>query len=139
MWRATLRTSLAALLVFQGVVLTGCSPDYTTARLPDDPEQAETTDLPEVKPQMQVRIHLHSGEVIEGEVMKVSSREVLTGRPGNYGYQESVCAVDDIATIEVLKTHQGLNALAIGIGVILIAATLVGMAFGFGLEFSGWE
>ena len=125
MWHRTLRITLVVLLLVQVSGLAGCSSGYTNATLPDDPTEAE--DLPEVRRGTEARVHLHSGEVVEGEVIEVSPVAVSIGKPGNFGYQETVCARSDIAKIEVLKAHAVLDALALvtaGAMVVIAAAAI---------------
>jgi hypothetical protein len=50
---------------------------------------------------MSVRVHLRTGEVVEGEAEEVQPERLVVGKPGNRGYETRTIAHHEIARIEV--------------------------------------
>ncbi len=48
-----------------------------------------------------VRIHLHSGEIVEGKVIRATSEELVLGHASNYGVEEDVYPASIIQKIEL--------------------------------------
>ena len=132
-----LRTALATLVALQCTITSGCSLGYTEASLPTDAEAEGVTELPEVHRGTEARVHLHSGEVIEGEVLEVSPTVISIGKPSNFGYQERLCLKSDIERIEIIKSSRAADAIARAVTVVGVVATILAIAIGIACSGGG--
>lgn len=74
-----------------------------------------------------VRILLHSGEIVKGEVVRATTDELVLGRAGNYGVEEDVYPASDIQKIELEVVTPGGQA-AVIVFVSVSALLIYGLA-----------
>lgn len=130
------KLALSLILVINSFALAACS-SYETAAIPSDPASEAEADsqVPELRAGMEVRIHLLSGDVVEGEVIAVAESHVTLGNPSNHGYVETTYAFEDIEKCEVPRDGRGVMLLG-----VVIAIVIGGIMVFFGnLEFSGFS
>ncbi len=97
------------------LVVGGCS-TYRSARIPVAPEQAPTGDpRPTIRAGNLVRVTLASGEMLSGEVWRVSPDELVVGIVANHAVEGRVMLRQDIQAIEECSGTTGSN---IGLGVL---------------------
>ena len=122
--RRARRRSTGVILLL--VTLGGCTPRQSV-RLPGDQDRAARSDesFPLVKVGQNVVVHLKHGGEVSGEVTSVDEENLVLGRPSNYGYEEVMLAVADIARVET-ASPTAWTALA---GVGIFAASVVTMMF----------
>ncbi len=89
---------MAGLVAF----LTGCS-GYKTAVVPGtgNPSQPLDPTAPVLAEGMVAKVHLLSGETLQGEVVSFDSEYLSIGRVGNYGFEETKILLSDIDRVEV--------------------------------------
>ncbi len=68
----------------------------------------------------EVRIILRSGDVVEGEVLRLSDTDLVLGNFGNYGVVETVIGFSDIEGVEARYSAQGASFAASTVGVFVI-------------------
>ena len=83
-----------------------------------------------------VRVVLRDGRVVKGDVVRVSSEELVLGRPGNYGTKEEIFPASAIESIEVESLSQGGQAATVAlvalVGVVVIGVASLSASGGFG-------
>ncbi|MCA9233297.1 MAG: hypothetical protein KDA57_21815 [Planctomycetales bacterium] len=124
------RVKGSALLVVAVFSVTGCS-GYRTGVLPNSEIHASEKSAA-VQVGQRARITLVSGRVVEGQVQRVSSEEIVVGKVGNYGFEEYSVAADEISVLEVEGGSSGDKAIGMaglivvaGIGLLLVAVSTI--------------
>ena len=115
-------------------IMTGCS-GYKIAALPHSPEIGEQpeSERPVLREKMHARVHLKSGEVYTGEVVRVSDSEVTIGQAGNYGFEEKTYYLAEIEKIEVPEGSKVASGILSTTGIVALSAgaiILLALAFG---------
>lgn len=115
--------------------VTGCS-GYRPAITPGavDPAQA-SDDAPILTKGMIARIHFKSGETLQGEIVRIEPDFVVVGRASNYGFEETVIALDDIDWVEVEATSKVASVAMGTIGGVTIALASVAVVLLLFLDF----
>ena len=129
------RVALSLIMVFNSFVLAACA-SYKPAAIPTDPasEAEAASQAPELRAGMEARIHLLSGNVVEGEVVSMTESLVTLGNPTNRGFVETTIAFDDIEKCEVLTDEGSAVWLAGTVGVIIVIVAIGAAAFGHALS-----
>lgn len=119
-----------SLLLF----LSGCS-SYRSAILPglDNPPQNSKAPIVVTK-RSNVRVTLKSGKVVSGEVLRVSEKELVFGRPGNFGLEEEAHPAEEIEKIEVEFNSGGDKIVLYSVLGLMTLGTVVMVGFSKGLE-----
>jgi hypothetical protein len=112
-----------------------CS-SYKLARLPAADNELPAPGDRIVGPSANVRVTLHDGRVVRGDVVRASSTELVLGRAGNYGINEDVYPSGAIAKIEVESLTEGGQvstiALLVVTGAVVVAVASLSASGGFG-------
>lgn len=124
------RAALSLIMVVNSFALAACS-SYETAAIPTDPASEAEADsqAPELRAGMEARIHLLSGDVVEGEVISVAELHVTLGKPSNRGFVETTYAFEDIQKCEVRTVGRGVPSLGVVMAIVI----------GSLLVFRGWR
>ena len=140
MWKFC-RSALVVLLLW---TQSGCA-SYVPAVLPKDTAEAEifeerdldiaedNIDSPverqrEIKVGNDVRVKLHNGESVVGEVLRISGSELVIGKDGDFVMEECVVPISEIAALEIhSKSKAGpiLGYTLVAFGVSFIAGILI--------------
>jgi hypothetical protein len=115
-------------LLFLGLYLSGCS-SYQQGALPNTaPSNSEFEADVQVSQGSNVRVTLESGEVIEGEVILVSDREISVSQLTDGEAHIRVVTVSDISSLEVEQSSSTTTIVfASIIGAALVYATVEGI------------
>ncbi len=90
--------------------LSGCS--YQQVALPTTNEPSPEEPLAKIG--QTVKVTTTDGSKFEGEVVSVSVGEIVLGKPGNYGFEETVIRAEDIVEIKTEKVHGVVSGIAVG-------------------------
>ncbi len=123
--RGTVRIAMALLSVFFAA---GCG-GYQSAVMTEAGTPSNTAEeIRFVRERSTVRVELRSGDVVKGEVSRVSEDSIVIGRVGNYGYEETVYSRSEIGKIEVYDPSFWSTVLVV-VGVATLGATIGLIAF----------
>jgi hypothetical protein len=124
----SVRVRKVALWVGLLAFVSGCS-GYRTAVIPgvDDPFEQPPDDAPVLAEGMQAKVHLLTGETLEGEVVGFDSEILTIGRVGNYGFEETNISFTEVARVDVEAISKATGGVARAGGTVLmvLAALLV--------------
>jgi len=105
--------------------LTGC----TAARemsLPDGTGDPGRSEVPVGK---RVTVHLVGGDRITGDVVDVTPDGLTLGKAGNYGWEETSIASDQIVRIEIQEVTGFTRVMLVVTGVAVAAVLVLGVMF----------
>jgi len=110
------------------ILLCGCSP-YRAGVLPaSDASPATGRSTPDAREPVEVgsevRLVLAGGEVVAGEVARITPAAVVVTWADNYGPHERTVTRDEVASVQVKAASPAVNAVLIGVTVVLATVTI---------------
>lgn len=122
-----MRLSVVCSGIFLLLHLAGCTA-YRPADIPGNYSLSETRDgeQQELAIGDTVRVTITSGNIYTGNIVTLSSDEIVLGKKGNFGYEEQAINLSEIVTIEVEGPKGAFGLLG---DTLLITAVVVGVSF----------
>lgn len=123
--RAVILAKRIFILLFLGLYLSGCS-SYQRATLPNTaPSSTEFKSEVQVNIGSKVRVTFESGEVMEGEVVRVSDREISVSHLEDGEDHVRVVTVSDIKSLEVEQSSSAFTIVLTSVVVTVLVYAIV--------------
>lgn len=128
------RVPKSILLISLLLYLSGCS-SYRYVTLPGSSGPSREPEVENiVRLQSNAKVTLKSGQIVSGEVVRVSGEELVLGKPGNFGLEEKVFQAGEIDTIEVEYNSSGDKVVLYSVLGLVVLGTIGAVAYSNGLE-----